>query len=323
MSISFIKTIFLSVTIGAILFLQSHATASQDIQEGKMYVWVKKNYSSWENPLHSEFIVNGKTVNIFSSDTIEPVEEYLKPGLNAITIKTIPMEPAKDENDLIFRIGPMHRDPKDATRFIMSPVIWKFRNGTDWHFKNGYFQHPLGPDLKEVELTYHLYWAGLDHEKNDIKANDYVLQIKPNYSTWNSPVILTLSVNGTPLSSFLGVKRQVIITSLLKPGKNEVKLISHRVMNSFEENDMKGSISGPAVWYPGENKYMLKPVTTFSAMAGWKKDKKSGQLINQATPDDEYIERTMLFMIKDLQEKSSKKSKPQATPSSLKDRNKI
>lgn len=300
MFFSFIRPGLILVVLVAIFFPQSYASASEDVQEGGMYVWVEKNYSSSENPLHSELFINGQIVNIFSSDTIEPIEEYLKPGVNTVTIKTIAMEPANDSNDLIFRIGPMRRDPKNASRYIMSPVIWKFRNGTDWDFKNGYFQHPLGPDVKEVELTRDLYWAGLEFEEKNIKEKDYILNVWPRYNSSNSPVILTLSLNGTPLSSFFGIKRQIVITHLLKPGKNELKIVSHRVINSFKNNDMEGSISGPATWYPGKNKYIHKPITTFSGMSGWKKDKKSGQLINQRNPADEFFERTIVFLIKDL-----------------------
>jgi len=276
----------------------SHA-AQQDFQEGKIYIWVAKEYNSWDNPLQSEFSINGQTVDIFSTNTFEPIEEHLKPGWNDIAIKTIPQEPAGKNNQLIFRIGPMYRDPKNSARFIMSPIIWEFRNGTDWKLSNGRYLNALGPDVKEVTLSYHMYWAGLEREGMGLKAGDYILQAKPEYKSWNSPVIATVFVNGTPLNSFLLSERQVVVTPLLKLGKNEIKLVSNRVKNSVKNNDIKCYISGPAEWYAGRNQFMVKPITSFKAMQGWTKDAKSGQLNNPSDPKADSIEHTIAFMVKE------------------------
>lgn len=268
-------------------------------EEGQLYVWVDRNYNSWENPLHSEFIVNGETVNIFTAETFEPIQKYIKSGWNEITIKTTPQEPAGSENDLIFRIGPMFRDAKDSARFVMNPVLWKFRNGTDWKLNDGKYSHPLGPDVKEVTLSYRLYWAGLEHETAELKEGDYVLQATPVYDSWNSPVAATVFVNGTALNSFLLGDRQIVITPLLKPGKNEVKLVSSRVKNAISENDIKMSVGGPAEWYADRNQFMLKPVNEFKAGQGWTKEAKTGQLISSADANADTIERTIAFMIKE------------------------
>jgi hypothetical protein len=273
---------------------------AQDPQfdEGQLYVWVDRDYNGWDNPLHTEFILNGETVNIFSADTYEPIQQYVKPGWNDITIKTSPQEPAKSGNGLLFRIGPMFRDPQDSSRFIMSPVLWHFRNDTDWKLENGKYSHPLGPDVKEVTLTYRVYWAGLDRENVKLNAGDYVLQAKSEYAGWNTPVGATVFVNGTALNSFLLGDRQIVITPLLKPGKNEVKLVSTRVKDSLRGNDVKLMVGGPAEWYADKNQYMLKPVTEFDAGQGWTEDSKTGQLINSADASADTIERTIAFMIK-------------------------
>ncbi len=276
------------------------SAAQQNFQEGKIYVWVAREYSSWDNPLQSEFSINGETVDIFSTETFEPIEEHLKPGWNDIAIKTTPQEPAgKRSNQLIFRIGPMHRDPKNSARIIMSPIIWEFRNGTDWKLSNSRYSNALGPDVKEVTLSYHVYWAGLEREGVGLKAGDYILQAKPEYNSWNSPVVATVFVNGTPLNSFLLSARQVVVTSLLKAGKNEIKLVSNRVKNSVKNNDIKCYIGGPAMWYADRNQYMVNPITSFKAMQGWSKDARSGQLKNPLNPKADSIEHTIAFMVKE------------------------
>lgn len=283
---------------------------AEPIQEGKIYIWVEKYFGNYENPLHSEFIINGETVDIFTSDTFEPIEKHLKAGWNDIAIKTTAQQPANKRNHLIFRIGPMHRDPNNTDQFLMSPVMWEFRNGTDWEFNNGQFLHPLGPDVKEVELSYHLYWGGFENEAVGFEGGDYILQVEQYFSNRNSPVIMSLSLNGTPFSSFLGSKRQIVITPLLKPGKNEIKIVSQRVKDSFHRNDIEASIAGPAEWYPGKKQYMIKPITSVKAMQGWSKDERTGQLKNPTAPGSDVIERTISFMVKNLEKATDKPVAP-------------
>ncbi|MDZ4859984.1 MAG: hypothetical protein SGI88_13480 [Candidatus Hydrogenedentes bacterium] len=296
MNWSLIKTLTFVLMFGVLVL--SGAAQETKFDEGKLYVWVKRDYDSWENPLHTEFIMNGETVNIFTSDTFEPVQQYIKPGWNDVTIKTTPQEPAENANSLIFRIGPMFKDPKDSTRFVMNPVLWEFRNDTDWKLKDGQYSHPLGPDVQDVTLSYRLYWAGLEHENAKLNAGDYVLQAKSDYGGWNTPVGAMVFVNGVALNSFLLGDRQIVITSLLKPGKNEIKLVSSRVKNSLTNNDIKLSVGGPAEWYADKNQYMLKPVNEFTAGQGWIKEAKTGQLITSADANADTIERTIAFMIK-------------------------
>ena len=136
------------------------------------------------------------------------------------------------------------------------------------------------------------------NEQGELKAGNVVLQGKPDYNGWNSPVVGTVFVNGTPLNSFMLAERQIIITPLLKPGKNEIKVVSGRVKNSIEKNDIKFSILGPAEWMVGENQFQVKPITKFNSMQGWTQDPKSGQLMNKAKPDSGTIERVIPFLLK-------------------------
>jgi hypothetical protein len=287
--------------------------AEQDFEEGKLYVRVERYLKNRENPLHCEFIVNGQTVDIFTTETYAKIDQFIKEGWNDITIRTVPQEPANDDNHLEFKIGPMHKDSKDAKRKIMSPVVWQFNNGTDWEFAEGQFTHALGPDVKQVTLNYHFYWAGVAFEARPIQKGDYILSVKPYLANRNSPVIATVQINGTPFSSFQLAERRLNITSLLKPGKNEVKIVSHRVKDSIEENDIECFIGGPAEWSVGERKYIYKPITEFKAMQGWKRNDSTGQLMSPSDPKAEMIGRTIVFMVNDpLPNQEPKSGDPEA-----------
>jgi hypothetical protein len=300
-----VPVLFLIASMLLCLGMKSWA-AEQKFEDGKLYVSVEK-YHGHDNPLHSEFIVNGQTVGIFTSDTSAKIDQYIKKGWNDITIKTMLQEPADKNNYLIFRIGPMHKSRQNATKYIMSPVVWKIDNNTDWEFNDGQFIHALGPDVKEIALTYHLYWDGTSYDDLVVKKGDYILTVE-NYHSYNSPVIASVLVNETALTSFYGGKRVLVITSLLKPGKNEVKIVTHRVKDSIKNNEINGSIIGPAEWSVMEKKYTFKPITTFKAMQGWTQNKTTGQFESVGDPNAEMIGRTIEFMINEQLEQQTPES---------------
>jgi Mg-chelatase subunit ChlD len=258
-------------------------------------VLVKRNYG-WENPLHSEFAVNGKTVDIFSSETRKDIAKPFREGWNEITIITRPQDPASQGNDLMFKIGPMQKDPR-TSEWIMNPVLWEFRNGTDWEFENGRHTHPLGPDTKEVTLTVPVFFAGMQHENATVKAGDYLLQAKANYGGWNTPITAMVYVNGTPLNSVLLQQRQMVVTPLIKKGPNEIKLVSRRIKNVFAGNDILFSLGGPAAWVPAKKNFEVKQIVKFEAMEGWEKDDRTGQLKNTANPEADTLERVISFNV--------------------------
>ncbi len=273
-------------------------TGARDIDEGATAIRVKKDYP-WDCALQSEFSINEKTINIYTADTMEAIGEYLKQGWNTITIKTTPQEPATRNNELIFQIGPVRKDPK-KDKLVMSPVLWEFKNGTDWHFKDGKFSHSLGPDVKEVTLSYKVYFTDYALENTELKAGDFVLISKGAYgAAWNSPVTATVFVNGTPLNTFLIASREIVVTSLLKQGKNEIKLISTRVKNAIRDNDIEMEVAGPAEWNVTKSRYEVGPVTQFKAMQGWSRNPKTGELMNRASPDSETVERVIPFFLKE------------------------
>lgn len=264
-------------------------------------IWAERMYPTYENPLHSEITVNGTLVNIFTSDAVETLPP-LKTGWNTLVMKTTVQEPTQNTNGLTFRIGPGRKDPQKGA-IVMNPVLWQFRNETDWRHKGSAYSHPLGPSVKEVTVTYNLYYAGLDREAGELKAGDYVLRGKGTYPTFSSPVVGTVFVNGTPLNTFTSAPRDVIITSLLKPGRNEIRIVSGRVPNIIATNDIEFSVSGPAEWEVSNNRYTLAPIAQFKAMQGWQRNPKTGQLVNPLKAEADTIERVIPFMMKPPAEK--------------------
>jgi len=268
--------------------------AARPAADKVLSLWVERNYKSWDCPLHSELSINGKSVGTFTSDTDRPIAEHLKTGWNTVTLKTTVAGPADKHNELIFRVGPV---TKKGGKRTMGPVVWEFRNGTDWKHKDGKYTHQSGPDVKEVTLTYKLYFAGLEAEGRPVAAGDYVLTGDQNYGSWNTPVTGTVFVNGHALNTFLGHERQVVITPYLKKGENVIKLVSHRVPDAIANNDVKFKVGGPAEYNVGQGRYDLSPVAQFEAMHGWKRNDKTGQLVNQAKGDPDTIEREIRFTL--------------------------
>ncbi|HEX6986852.1 MAG TPA: hypothetical protein VF170_15855, partial [Planctomycetaceae bacterium] len=246
-------------------------------------VWVEKNYQSTENPLHSEFSVNGRLVDVFSSDTRKPIARFLKKGWNTIAIKTTPQVPANSENGLTFRVGPVAKDPNSGGP-AMTAVLWRFRNDTDWKFEGGRYRHPSGRDVTEATLEYRLYYAGLEQEAAEIGTGDYVLRGDSDYASADVPVTATAFVNGTPLTSFTLGNRAVVVTPLLKQGRNEIRLVSNAVKGSFAANDITINLGGRAAYDRREDRWDVEPILQMRAMQGWTVEEGTGRLANQAAP---------------------------------------
>jgi hypothetical protein len=263
-----------------------------------MAVWVDKTYSSRANTLHTELKINGQLMDVFSSDTFKPIEKYLQIGENTITFRTFQHGSEDQRNELIFRIGPI-KDEKRNQR-VMHPVLWEFRNRTDWDFEDGKYIHALDPDAKDMTLTYRVYFAGLEHEAKPIQKGDYVLQAQARYNSWNAPLTATVYVNGRALNSFMLHERYVVITPLLRQGKNEIKVISPRVKNSLRQNDLTLTVAGPAEYIPVQKQFRVKPIAEAKAMTGWKRDKRTGQLMHKNDPVAEEDERILTFTLDEI-----------------------
>jgi hypothetical protein len=146
-----------------------------------------------------------------------------------------------------------------------------------------------------------VYYAGMEREGGELKAGDYVLVGKPTYNVWNSPVVATVWINGTALNSFTTAERQLIVTDLLKPGKNEIKILSSRVPNAIKNNDVEFWIGGPAEWSVADRRFTVKPIVQFKAMQGWRQNRQTGQLENPSKAGADEIERIIPFMVKTIE----------------------
>jgi hypothetical protein len=107
----------------------------------------------------------------------------------------------------------------------------------------------------------------------------------------------TVFVNGHALSTFVGRERHVVITPYLRKGENVIKLVSNRVPDAIAHNDVKFKLSGPAEYSVTRGRFELGPVAQFEAMSGWKRDAKTGQLVNQAKGNPDTIEREIKFTL--------------------------
>jgi hypothetical protein len=256
-------------------------------------VWVKRPIPSRDVTLHTDLAINGETVGRFTSDTDRPIGKCLKKGWNTLTFKTAPQPGPAEDNQLVFRFGPVRKDAKTG-RKVMAPVLWEFRNGTDWKVKNRQWVHRRGPDTKEVTLTYRVYYAGPEGEAQELKAGDYVVQGWLDVPTSGTPLTVTVFVNGTPLNTFVK-RREVVVTPLLKKGKNEIRIVSTRVTDCLADNTTRVMLAGPAEWVAGRQRFQVKPLVERSGLTGWERDRKTGQLVNKVKPGENEIEFVTTF----------------------------
>ncbi len=247
-------------------------------------------------PLHTKVAINHQRVGVFTTESQQAIGKYLKRGWNTITLETT-AQPTDRGNDLILQIGPVHKDPK-KDRPVMKPVFWEFHNGTDWRLdeKTGRYSHRKDPQLKQVTLSFPVYFAGMEHERWALQAGDYFLEVRPQLSHRTVPVTLTAYVNGTPLNSFVLRRRQLILTPLLKEGKNELRIVSNRVADVISGNKMELIVAGPAEYGAKDEKFHGRQLTQFDSMTGWSRGA-DGQLVNKAKPGSDTVETVLTFTL--------------------------
>ncbi|HSQ54871.1 MAG TPA: hypothetical protein VLM40_03925 [Gemmata sp.] len=268
----------------------------------KIMVWVEKFLSSTDCALETELTVNGKSVGKFQSTTQKDISELIKSGRNTISFTTTPQEPASSKNELKFRIGAVTTNPK-TKKTTMSPILMIVQNDVDWSLNDdtGKYTHPFGPNpktpsKKSVTLTYNFYYAGIEADRAQVKEGDYVLQGEAFFAR-NPSVVATVTVNGKSLGSFHAGLRSLVITDLLKPGENEIRLATEAVANQLTDNDTSFDILGPMAYSTTKQKFLGKQVVQFKAMEGWTRDRTSGVLHVKGKPDTFTHERTIRFTL--------------------------
>lgn len=275
-------------------------TATVPIKE-KIMVWVEKFFRD-DCALETEMSVNGKSVGKFQSSTQKDISELIKPGRNTIEFSTTPQEPASTDNSLTFRIGQVTTNPK-TKKTTMSPILLVVKSDVDWKLNKdtGKYTHPFGPNpktpsKKTVTLTYNFYYAGLGADRAEVKEGDYLLQSESFFGT-NPSVVATVTVNGQSLGSFHGGRRSLVVSDLLKPGDNEIRLETEAVANQLYSNDTGFDIIGPMSYSTAKQEYLGKKVVQFKALEGWTRDKLSGVLHVKNRPGTFKHERTIRFTL--------------------------
>jgi hypothetical protein len=274
--------------------------ADQDVAEGKpvtdaIELMARRGLNE-ENPLHSEVTLNGKLVDIFSGDTHKSITRHLRQGWNTIQVKTTPQESASRDNSLIFQVGPMEKSGKREA-LTMRPVLWKFHNEGGWKFRDGKYSYLPNPEAKDSSRTYHVYYAGLGHELRSLHNGDYVVVAKTHIPGRDTPVTVTLFINGTPLNTFLGEDRQLVVTPWLREGKNEIRIVSARVKNSVDDNDLHIEVGGPAEYSARQQRYLYHRILQISGREGWSRHDKTGQFVSKKDPEADRVERTVSFVL--------------------------
>lgn len=265
---------------------------------------VEKSTSS-DCALHTEVTVNGKTLGNFTSTKQVDATGLVKPGLNVITFTTTPHEPASSNNHLEFNLGPVTTSPR-TKKTTMRPALLTYRNNYEWKLNEdtGVFTHPFGPNpktpsKKNVTHTYHFYYAGSGPDMAEPKEGDFVLQAEAVFAR-NPSVVATVSVNGKTVGSFHGPARSLVVTDLLKPGENEIRLTTEAVANQLFHNDTSFEVLGPMAYSTAKERFLGKQVLRFKAMEGWTSDKETGVLHVKGKPGVTTYERVIRFNVENL-----------------------
>lgn len=260
-------------------------------------LWVGREHPQTKNSLKTRVLINGQEVGTFTGDARQPVGKYLKKGWNNLVLKTTGIDPPEEDRvgGLHFQVGWVSRAEKNRDRMH---VLWSLTNAQGWRVKDGKVFHRRGPDIKEVELPFHLNYQGRKHEAARMSAGDVVLQgsVSNQDLTTNIRVTVTVLVNGRPLNTFTRQARQVVITPLLKEGDNEARVITRRIDNLvFDTHNPQPVVVGPVEWSARESKFLLRPTLQIDGKSGWGEDRDSGRLVVRGDPAKGTVERTYHF----------------------------
>lgn len=269
-------------------------TLADDAARQRFAVHVTQ-WSSQDSGLESELRINGHLAGAFSSTSSAPIGQFIQMGWNTLTLRTKVRPGIKEKNSLRFQIGPVEKKNR-GEKEVMSPVVWEFNNDVDWRESNGVIEHSSKPGTKEATLTFRLYYAGLAGESYKPSEGDYVL----HHSEWThcTPQITsTVFVNNRPLTTFLGQtsRNNVIITSMVTKGRNEIKVITSEISNILNKNDIRFEVLGPAEYNAKSQKYLLNPITKFHSNEGWEQDEKTGRWRPYGNQRGDRLERTVNF----------------------------
>jgi hypothetical protein len=288
-----------SSALSLLLLLSGSGLLQLPGQTGLM-VWVDRDQPGKPCPLHTELSINGKLIDVLSTEAQKDIDRQLQNGWNTIVLKTSAKGIAKEPNHLAFRLGAT-RSAEKKNQLAMDPILWEFRNRHGWEWRDGKFNNRRDPQAKEVVQSFKVWYAGLEHEpeKLQIKDGDYVLSVSSRLPD-DVPVLATVSVNGKALNTFVGNRRNVVVTPLLKEGVNELKLVATRVADCNTDNELKVQLVGPARFNAQKKMHEFPPIRELSSLEDWDRDAQTGQYTNRLQPGGETTERTVPFVVTEL-----------------------
>lgn len=269
------------------------AGAGASAEKLPLMLWVTgNNYDV--NHLTSEIVINGQNLGKFNTETKQKLDGVIKRGWNDVVITTSPSKPTVDCEGLQFTIGAVRRDEKKGAD-VMDRPLWSFTNKNGWRFEDGRFIHALGPKTKQAVHAVKLYYAGLEHERTEsANEGDYVLECDVN-SYDGDPVAATVFVNGAPLNTFFNQQRQIVITDLLKQGRNEIRLVTGAMSNNSKGDYQGFKILGPLEYNVARQTLVGMPVLQFKSMVGWRRDPDSLRLTYVEDPKAQSSEERFTF----------------------------
>jgi len=266
-----------------------------------LMVWVDREHPNHPNALQTELSINGKPVEIYSREGQKNLDKHLNKGWNTLRLRTFPRGSVKEPNQLFLRFGGT-RPGANKNQLAMDPILWELRNGTGWELRDGKYLPTANAEASEAVQSFTLWYAGFEQEPGNLKVNegDYFLAVQAERPDV-VPVTASVSINGTMLNSFVGNRRNVAVTPLLKKGENELKLITHRVGGpAAPANDVKLQLVGPARYNAAKKMHEFAFIRELSSLEDWEQDPQTKQYRPREKPDADHVERSFAFTVEEL-----------------------
>ncbi len=272
-------------------------TIQSDADLSKMYLVVRREYS-WEPGLRIEPMINGTSVGVFSDMNALKIGHLLKKGENTIEFRSSPVASSAKDNTMQVSIGEAKLN-SDGSSVQMDRVLWSYDNDADWSYQSadGKFVYKMNPSAKESTVTAKVMLNGLQCE-TPIGHGDFVIEGKYEYS-WASPITATIFVNNQPTSSLLNSSRTLVISSLLKPGNNEIKIVSRGVDNSLASDNALNITIGKCKFNPANNSYTMTSIESRNASAGLVRND-DNEFVSKENSSRDYYEQTFTVNIDKL-----------------------
>ena len=270
-------------------------TAAEKADFDKMYLFSKAHYDSWENGLHTEVLVNGQSAGVFKGNDAVPVGKLLKKGENVLQFRTFSAGKTEKHNGVTFAFGPAARN--NQGKLVMDGSVWRYDNAPDWVFQEGDGSYVHKAD-QDTPVTARVYFTGLAGEKR-LGRDQYAVLGLFDYDSWGGQVTATLYVNGVPVNSFFGKSRTVVITPLLKPGVNTIKMVVRGMEHYLGKENKLTLIAGPSKFDTKSNQFAVQPQVSQKALIDLRRNEEN-KWVSVKDPNADTVTYTHELTVKDL-----------------------